>query len=57
MKQVNEEQTPLESIDHNYNVLKNELQELILEKILECSPAFFEQLIVDLIVAMGYGGW
>lgn len=50
------EQTPLELIDYNYNVLKNELQELILEKILECSPSFFERLIVDLIVAMGYGG-
>lgn len=37
-------------------MLKNELQELISEKILECSPAFFENLIVDLIVAMGYGG-
>jgi len=53
---VNEEQTPLELIDYNYNLLKNELQELILEKILECSPVFFERLIVDLIVAMGYGG-
>lgn len=53
---VNEDQTPLELIDYNYNVLKNELQELILEKVLECSPAFFERLIVDLIVAMGYGG-
>ncbi|MDF1996406.1 restriction endonuclease [Peribacillus frigoritolerans] len=53
---VDEEQTPLESIDYNYNVLKNELQVLILEKILECSPVFFERLIVDLIVAMGYGG-
>lgn len=51
-----EEQTPLELIDYNYNVLKNELQESILEKILDCSPAFFERLIVDLIVAMGYGG-
>ena len=50
------EQTPLELIDYNYNILKNELQELLLEKILECSPAFFEHLIVDLIVAMGYGG-
>lgn len=53
---TDEEQTPLELIDNNYNVLKNELQELILEKILGCSPAFFERLIVDLIVAMGYGG-
>lgn len=50
------EQTPLEQIGHNYNILKNELQDLILEKILECSPAFFERLIVELIVAMGYGG-
>lgn len=50
------QQTPLELIDYNYTILKNELQELILEKILDCSPAFFERLIIDLIVAMGYGG-
>lgn len=53
---VNDEQTPLEIIEDNFNILKNELQELILEKILECSPTFFERLIVDLIVTMGYGG-
>ncbi|MGM0878510.1 MAG: restriction endonuclease [Bacillota bacterium] len=51
-----EQQTPLEIIGHNYNVLKNELQDILLEKILDCSPAFFERLIVELIVAMGYGG-
>lgn len=51
-----DEQTPLEIIGHNYNILKGELQDLLLEKILECSPAFFERLIVELIVAMGYGG-
>ena len=49
-------QTPLEIIGHNYNILKDELQDLLLEKILECSSAFFERLIVELIVAMGYGG-
>ncbi|MGW8822903.1 restriction endonuclease [Paenibacillus lautus] len=53
---IDEEQTPLELIDNNYNVLKNELQDLILYKISHCSPAFFERLIVDLIVTMGYGG-
>ncbi|RHW35932.1 restriction endonuclease [Lysinibacillus yapensis] len=53
---VDEEQTPRELIGYNYTVLKNELQELLLDKILECSPIFFEGLIVDLIVAMGYGG-
>ena len=36
--------------------MKNELQDILLEKILDCSPAFFERLIVELIVAMGYGG-
>lgn len=51
-----DDKTPLELIGENYNVLKNELQDLLLEKILECSPAFFERLIVELIVAMGYGG-
>ncbi len=51
-----DEHTPLEIIEHNYNILKNEIQDLLLEKILECSPSFFERLIIELIVAMGYGG-
>src|SRR5690625_3444382 len=51
-----EEQTPLELIEVNYNVLKQDLQEALLDKILECSPSFFEQLIVRLLVSMGYGG-
>lgn len=29
---VNDEQTPLEIIEYNFNILKNELQELILGK-------------------------
>lgn len=51
-----EDKTPLELIGENYTILKNELQDLLLEKILSCSPSFFERLIVDLMVAMGYGG-
>src|SRR5699024_4722366 len=51
-----EEQTPLELIEANFNVLKQDLQEALLDKILECSPDFFEQLIVKLLVSMGYGG-
>lgn len=53
---LNNDKTPLEMIDENFSILKNELQESLLDKILECSPGFFERLIVDLIVAMGYGG-
>lgn len=52
----NTEQTPLEIIGYNHNVLKSEIQDVLLEKVLDNSPAFFERLIVELIVAMGYGG-
>lgn len=37
---VENNRTPWEIIEQNYNILKNELQDMILEKILECSPAF-----------------
>lgn len=51
-----EEETPLELIQENYNILKQDMQDALLDKILECSPEFFEELIVKLVVAMGYGG-
>ncbi len=50
------DKTPLELMGENFNILKNEIQDLLLEKILSCSPGFFERLIVELIVSMGYGG-
>ena len=52
----NEQQTPLESIEHNVNVLNNNLSSDILQAILGASPQFFENLVVDLMLAMGYGG-
>lgn len=48
--------TPLEAIVENYNTLKYTIQQELLEKIINNTPQFFEQLIVDLVVAMGYGG-
>ena len=48
--------TPEESLEQAYAKLKAELSDEILEKILSCSPTFFEQLVVDLLVKMGYGG-
>ena len=50
------ESTPEESLEQAYEKLKAELSDEILEKILSCSPNFFEQLVVDLLVKMGYGG-
>ncbi|MBN2566089.1 MAG: restriction endonuclease [Candidatus Eisenbacteria bacterium] len=50
------ESTPTEQIEEGYEALRGELGRALLEQVLSCSPAFFEQLVVDLLVAMGYGG-
>lgn len=48
--------TPEEQIDAAQAVLHSALSGELLQRILDNSPLFFEQLIVDLLVAMGYGG-
>lgn len=48
--------TPEEQIDAAHAALQAALRDELLQRILSNSPAFFEQLIVDLLVAMGYGG-
>ncbi|WP_367078325.1 restriction endonuclease [Agrobacterium tumefaciens] len=48
--------TPEEQIDAAYASMQAALCDELLQRILSNSPAFFEQLIVDLLVAMGYGG-
>lgn len=48
--------TPEEQIDAAYASMQAALRDELLQRILSNSPAFFEQLIVDVLVAMGYGG-
>ena len=36
--------------------LREELEIELLEQVRKATPSFFEQLVVDLVVAMGYGG-
>jgi len=48
--------TPEEQIESAYRSLNAALRADLLDRIRENSPAFFEKLIVDLLVAMGYGG-
>lgn len=50
------EQTPEEILENSYQDLRTQLANEILEQVMECSPQFFENLVVDLLVAMGYGG-
>jgi restriction system protein len=48
-------QTPEEVLDTTYKQLQSNLSEELLEKVLQQSPQFFERLVVDLLVKMGYG--
>jgi restriction system protein len=48
--------TPDEIISGAEAILNQTLKSELLERIASLSPTFFEQLVVDLIVAMGYGG-
>lgn len=48
--------TPEEQIEAAYQAVQSALRAELLERIVQNSPAFFEQLIVDLLIAMGYGG-
>jgi restriction system protein len=49
-------QTPDEMLQSAYLTMRNELEQELLERVKQCSPRFFEQLVVDLLVSMGYGG-
>ena len=53
---VNEPKTPKEVIDSAYKTLRAALAEELLEKVRASSPQFFEEVVVRLLVAMGYGG-
>ncbi len=49
-------ETPEEVLQKAYQSIRNELIGEILERVKANSPSFFERLVVDLMVAMGYGG-
>ncbi len=51
-----EEKTPTELLETSYQNLRRVLAQELLERVKQTPPAFFEQLVVDLLVAMGYGG-
>ena len=48
--------TPEESLESAYQKLRGDLAADLLQRLMTCSPAFFERLVVEVIVKMGYGG-
>lgn len=51
-----EHQTPEDTLSAAYVQLRNALESEILSSVKDASPSFFERLVVDLLVQMGYGG-
>lgn len=51
-----EPRTPEESLEIEYQRIRDNLASQLLERIKQSSPSFFERLVVELLVKMGYGG-
>lgn len=49
-------QSPEEQLESSYQLLRRQLAQTLLTTVRKAPPEFFEQLVVDLLVAMGYGG-
>jgi len=52
----NDTETPEESLENAYQNLRRAVESEVLARLQNCSPAFFERVVVQLLVAMGYGG-
>lgn len=50
------EKSPEEVIEEAFDELRADLAVDLLETIKGCSPSFFENIVVDLVLKMGYGG-
>lgn len=53
---IEQADTPEEAFLSSHQQMRAELAAQVREKVATCTPAFFERLVVDLLVAMGYGG-
>lgn len=47
---------PEGTIDESYRRIREKLADDLLQQIKENTPTFFEELVIDLLVKMGYGG-
>lgn len=49
-------QTPEENLETAYQRLRKSLAQELINRVISLPPAFFERLVVELLVKMGYGG-
>jgi restriction system protein len=53
---IDDIQTPEELLEQSHKNLTQALAAEVLQRVKDCSPTFFERLVVELLVKMGYGG-
>ncbi|HET9055247.1 MAG TPA: restriction endonuclease [Chitinophagaceae bacterium] len=51
-----QEQTPEELLEYGYRNIRQSLKTELLSKLKSVHPSFFERIVVELLVKMGYGG-
>jgi restriction system protein len=51
-----EKKNPQERLEYAYEEINNEVSQELLDTVKSVSPGFFEKLVIDLLVKMGYGG-
>jgi len=56
IEQDTNNQTPNEAIEIAYQKIRQDLANELLQTIKDRSPKFFEKLVIDLLIKMGYGG-
>jgi restriction system protein len=49
-------ETPIESIAMYYDQIRETLASELLDRVKKCSPQFFERLVIQVLLKMGYGG-
>jgi len=54
--EISSTQTPQELLEYGYQKIKKDLSQDLLEHVKKGSPRFFERLVVELLLSMGYGG-
>jgi restriction system protein len=54
--EISSDQTPTELFESSYQTIRRALALELLAKVKSSTPRFFEHLVIDLLVKMGYGG-
>jgi restriction system protein len=56
IKMSDKKQTPEDLLELGYEEIQAQLKQELLQQVKSCSPRFFEHMVVELLVKMGYGG-